>query len=100
MKKEKVKKEKAIKEKAIKEKPVKMKKTGQAKEKHIKEARAKNKKHRKKYVPEKALLGHADDSYVYRMNSVGKKCWGALMGFGTGFLSAWYFSGVFCFLLL
>ena len=84
MKKEKVKKEKAIKEKAIKEKPVKMKKTGQAKEKHIKEARAKNKKHRKKYVPEKALFGHADDYYVYRMNSV-EKGLGALMGFGTGF---------------
>lgn len=84
MKKEKVKKEKAIKKKAIKEKPVKMKKTGQAKEKHIKEARAKNKKHRKKYVPEKALFGHADDYYVYRMNSV-EKGLGALMGFGTGF---------------
>ena len=79
-----MKKEKVKKEKAIKEKPVKMKKTGQAKEKHIKEARAKNKKHRKKYVPEKALFGHADDYYVYRMNFV-EKGLGALMGFGTGF---------------
>lgn len=68
----------------MKEKPVKKKKTGQAKEKHIKETRAKNKKHRKKYVPEKALFGQADDYYVYRMNSV-EKGLGALMGFGTGF---------------
>ena len=43
-----------------------------------------NKKHRKKYVPEKALFGHADDYYVYRMNSVDKGL-GVLMGFGTGF---------------
>ena len=81
MKKEKVKKEK---DNRKKKKPVKMKKTGQAKEKHIKETRAKNKKHRKKYVPEKALFGQADDYYVYRMNSV-EKGLGALMGFGTGF---------------
>lgn len=79
-----MKKEKVKKEKVIKEKPVKKKKSGQAKEKHIKEARAKNKKHRKKYVPEKALFGHADDYYVYRMNSV-EKGLGALMGFGAGF---------------
>ena len=52
-----MKKEKVKKEKVMKEKPVKKKKTGQAKEKHIKETRAKNKKHRKKYVPEKALFG-------------------------------------------
>ena len=61
-----------------------MKKTGQKKENHRKEARAKNKKRRKKYVPEKALFGHADDYYVYRMNSV-EKGLGALMGFGAGF---------------
>ena len=79
-----MKKEKVKKEKVMKEKPVKKKKTGQAKEKHIKETRAKNKKHRKKYVPEKALFGQADDYYVYRMNSV-EKGLGALMGFGTGF---------------
>ena len=79
-----MKKEKVKKEKVMKEKPVKKKKTGQAKEKHIKETRAKNKKHRKKYVPEKALFGQADDYYVYRMNSV-EKGLGALMGFGAGF---------------
>ena len=79
-----MKKEKVKKEKVMKENPVKMKQTGQAKVQHLKEARAKTKKHRKKYVPEKALFGHADDYYVYRMNSV-EKGLGALMGFGTGF---------------
>ena len=79
-----MKKEKVKKEKIIKEKSAKRKRTVQPKEKYIKETRTKNKKQRKKYVPEKALFGYADDYYVYRMNSV-EKGLGALMGFGTGF---------------
>lgn len=79
-----MKKEKVKKEKIIKEKSAKRKRTVQPKEKYIKENRTKNKKQRKKYVPEKALFGYADDYYVYRMNSV-EKGLGALMGFGTGF---------------